>query len=192
MILKDGMLLFHGSYTKVESVSLEMCTSGKDFGKGFYLTSDLSQARNFVKNSLKKAWSMGDAPLDQNYGYVSSFRYEKPENCDINIHIFDKADKEWLWFVSQNRRAYLAEKIKNLIDAKVFESDIIIGKIANDTTNPVITTYLNGLFGDILSEEAINYAIKQLMPEHLVDQYCFLSNKSIACLKFQEARKYDI
>ena len=39
MTLKDGMLLYHGSYTSVESISLDQCARGKDFGRGFYLTS---------------------------------------------------------------------------------------------------------------------------------------------------------
>ena len=35
--LKDGMLLYHGSYTIVKEISLEKCGNAKDFGKGFYL-----------------------------------------------------------------------------------------------------------------------------------------------------------
>ena len=37
--MKDGMLLFHGSYVPVENIDLSKCFSGKDFGRGFYLTS---------------------------------------------------------------------------------------------------------------------------------------------------------
>ena len=192
MILKDKMVLFHGSYSRVEKISLDKCSSGKDFGRGFYLTSDLKQARDFVKLSLRKACTTGDAPATQDYGYVSSFQYSVPECSNLNIHIFDKADRDWLWFVAQNRREYLSDKIRKLIDPEILCSDIIVGKIANDTTNPVITAYLNGLYGDILSDEAINFAIKQLMPEHLVDQYCFLSEKSITCLRFLEAARYDV
>ena len=36
MILKDGMLLYHGSYAPIDKIDLSMCASGKDFGKGFY------------------------------------------------------------------------------------------------------------------------------------------------------------
>ena len=188
MILKEGMLLFHGSYTPVEEISLQRCTRGKDFGKGFYLTSDLNQTKNFIRTSLKKAQRMGDATHDQEYGYISSYRFVNPDN-DIKIHVFDKADREWLWFISQNRRSHLAKVLEDKIDSEIYEADIIIGKIANDTTNPVITTYLNGLYGDIQSDEAVKFAIKQMMPEHLVDQYCFLTDKAIKSLLFQEARK---
>ena len=74
----------------------------------------------------------------------------------------------------------------------IFSAEIVIGKIANDTTNPVITTYLNGLYGDVKSEKAVSFAIDQLLPDHLVDQFCFLTERAIGCLKFQEARKYVI
>jgi hypothetical protein len=56
----------------------------------------------------------------------------------------------------------------------------------------VITTYLNGLFGNIETDEAVNFAIRQLMPDHLVDQYCFLSEKAISCLEFVEAKKCSV
>ena len=36
MILKDGMLLFHGSYTTIEEISLDQCTYGKDSHRSAY------------------------------------------------------------------------------------------------------------------------------------------------------------
>lgn len=191
MMLRDGMLLFHGSYAAIEQIDLNQCMRGKDFGKGFYLTSDPVQARNFIKASLIKAQSKGAVSITQNYGFVSSFRYhESPE--PLQIYEFQHADKNWLWFISINRRKSLAKKLIKFINPSIFESEIIIGKIANDTTNPVITAYLNGLYGDINSNRSVSIAIEQLMPDHLKDQYCFLSNKAIRCLKFQEARKYVV
>ncbi len=191
MKLQDGMLLFHGSYTAVEQIDLNQCVWGKDFGKGFYLTHAPTQARNFIKSSLIKAKAKGIIPDSQNFGFVSSFRYHKPE-FELSIHEFDKADRLWLWFISQNRRRSLAKALIPHIDRSIFEAEIIIGKIANDTTNPVITTYLNGLYGEISSDRAVIIAIEQLLPEHLSEQYCFLTEKAISTLEFQEARKYVI
>ena len=51
MKLNDGLLLFHGSYTPVENIDLKLCDPGKDFGQGFYLTSDLNQAQNIYQIS---------------------------------------------------------------------------------------------------------------------------------------------
>lgn len=191
MKLQDGMLLFHGSYTAVDRIDLDQCMRGKDFGKGFYLTSDPTQARNFIRSSLHKAKTAGKIPYSQNFGFVSSFRYHMPES-DIPIYEFEQADREWLWFISQNRRKSLAQKLIPLISRSIFESEIIIGKIANDTTNPVITTYLNGLYGEISSDRAVKIAVDMLLPDHLKEQYCFLTEKAIRCLKFQEAVNYVI
>ena len=67
MILKDGMLLFHGSYTTIEEISLDQCTYGKDFGRGFYLTSDVNQAKRFIKTSVNKAIAFGLIDPGRNY-----------------------------------------------------------------------------------------------------------------------------
>lgn len=191
MKIRHEMILYHGSYTAVEKIDLDKCREGKDFGKGFYLTSDFSQSRNFIKASIKKAQNYGIIPGTRNYGFVSFYKFHWPEN-GLKIHEFDTADKNWLWFVSINRRRNLAQILYPVIDHSLFQSDIIIGKIANDTTNPVITTYLNGLYGDILSDRAISIAIEQLIPDNLKDQYCFQTEESISCLEFLEARKYVI
>ncbi len=191
MKLKDGMLLYHGSYTAMEKIDLGLCRQGKDFGKGFYLTSNPLQARSFIKSSLNKAINLGLAPLSQNYGYVSSFEYHTPVS-PMGIYEFKSADKEWLWFISQNRKRRLAQILIPFISEDVFKAEIIIGKIANDTTNPVITAYLNGLYGDVASERAVKTAIEQLMPDHLDDQFSFLTDKSKDCLVFREARKYVV
>ena len=185
------MLLYHGSYASVEKIDLGQCVEGKDFGKGFYLTSDPNQARSFIRSSIIKAQNSGQISLSQNFGYVSSFRFSYPKE-DISIQEFEHADKEWLWFISQNRRRKLAGELVPLINNALFNAEIVIGKIANDTTNPVITTYLNGLYGDVKSEKAVSFAIEQLLPNQLVDQFCFLTERAISCLSFQEARKYVI
>lgn len=58
--LVDGMLLFHGSYCEVKKPELAKCADGKDFGKGFYLTSSRKQAGSFINTSLKKQRLRGD------------------------------------------------------------------------------------------------------------------------------------
>ena len=48
MKLKDGMMLYHGSYTSVQNIDLTKCAAGK----GFYVTADELQAKNFIRTSL--------------------------------------------------------------------------------------------------------------------------------------------
>ncbi|MBQ4312502.1 MAG: DUF3990 domain-containing protein [Oscillospiraceae bacterium] len=187
MELKDGMLLFHGSYTEVKQIDLGMCLEGKDFGSGFYLTSSVLQARNFIRSSVVKAQRFGKIPKTRNSGFVSSFRYHAD---GLRVYRFEKTDRDWLWFIAQNRRPYLAKDLAGRLDPDAFSADVIIGKVANDKTNTTITAYLNGLYGDITSDRAVNFAIEELMPNRLEDQYCFLTQKAVDRLEFREAEKY--
>ena len=59
MNLKDGMLLYHGSYTPVERIDLGMCSDAKDFGKGFYLTSDLCRPEVLSNRRFSRLSGMG-------------------------------------------------------------------------------------------------------------------------------------
>lgn len=191
MKLKDGMLLYHGSYTPVENIDLSKCDAGKDFGKGFYVTADKNQARNFIRTSLLKAKARKQIPDDQKFGYVTCYKYHN-DIADIPVFEFADADKEWLWFIALNRRSHLAKDLASKIDSSLFGSEIIVGKIANDTTNPVITTYLMGLYGPIVDERSAQTAISLLLPDRLKEQYCFLSQRAISCLKVVEVCKYEL
>ena len=191
MILPNGTVLYHGSYAPVQKIDLGKCSAGKDFGKGFYLTSDESQARRFIRTSLMKVKNLGVAPSEQSFGFVSAFRFVEPEE-PISIYEFPSANEQWLWFVSLNRRASLASDLEKMIDQRLLTAEIVVGKVANDTTNPVITTYLNGLYGSLDSPESARTAIRLLLPERLKDQYCFLTQHAISCLHPLEVIRYDI
>lgn len=188
--LVDGMTLFHGSYARVETIDLAMCRPGKDFGAGFYLTSSMNQARAFIQTSLRKARNQGNVSRDWTHGYVSSFVYHAPVGA-IAHYEFKTADASWLWFIAQNRKRDMAHALGNRIDPTLRQADIIIGKIVNDTTNRVIAAYLEGLFGPVVSQTATQIAIAQLMPERLNDQFCFLTDKAVACLEFTGATRYE-
>ncbi len=53
--LKDGLILYHGSYCEVKEPDLGKCAKRKDFGQGFYLTTSKDQAESFLKTSIVKA-----------------------------------------------------------------------------------------------------------------------------------------
>lgn len=38
--LSDEMMLYHGSYVRIDNIEPERCAPGKDFGRGYYLASD--------------------------------------------------------------------------------------------------------------------------------------------------------
>lgn len=82
--MKD-MLLYHGSYCIVKKPSLDQCVEGKDFGRGFYLTTSQKQAERFCRTAVGKALKNGKISEIQNIGYVNIFHYV-PEN---NLSVFD-------------------------------------------------------------------------------------------------------
>lgn len=192
MLIENGMLLYHGSYTTVEHIDVKESALGKDFGKGFYLTKNKIQAKQFIKTSLLKAKRKGLISQSQKYGYVNSYKFFIDDLKKIKIYELDKVNNEWLWYIAKNRKGSLVKNINNFINKDIDNSDIIIGKIANDTTNPVITTFLNGLYGNITSENTTKFVIDMLMPEKLDYQYCFKTRGAIKCLDFVEAKRYEI
>ncbi|MDO4797710.1 MAG: DUF3990 domain-containing protein [Coriobacteriales bacterium] len=191
MSLVDGMILCHGSYAQVDEVRLDLRAPGKDFGKGYYLTSNQDQAMRFVPNSVRKAQAIGRVPATHNHGFVMTYRVHLTGK-NLQVYEFATANADWLRFVSFNRRSSLARTLAIASDQRIQHSDIIIGKIANDTTNAVITTYLNGLYGEIGKGAAEQMAISLLLPNRLKDQYCFRSSAAVACLELVEVTRHVV
>lgn len=186
MILKEGIVLYHGSYTEVNAINLALCADGKDFGKGFYLTSDFDQASRFVKTAVAKALKNGVIKEPVGFGFVSSFCFNTKQ--DISFFEFEDASRDWLHCVVAHRHSGLLSK-----EIKKFETtDVISGKIANDTTNQVITAYMNGLYGTVGSETADNIAISLLLPDKLSNQICFRTEASLQCLSFLESKMIPV
>ncbi len=183
MILTPGVLLYHASYTAVENIDLSLCADGKDFGKGFYVTTDYNQAYKFVKTSILKAVKNGIKIENKTVGYISI--YEFKQNQDLSIFEFVEADKQWLHCVAKHRKNTLLDNFS--YNWNVY--DIIVGKIANDTTNQVLTAYINGLYGEVGSDLADETAVRLLLPNKLANQLCFKSAKSLTSLVFKESRE---
>lgn len=60
--LPDDGILYHGSYIEVSQIDLSKCKYGLDFGKGFYVTSSLLQARSYVLHRSAKRSAAGSFP----------------------------------------------------------------------------------------------------------------------------------
>ena len=190
MRLYDGMILYHGSYTPVEAIDLQRCSTRKDFGKGFYLTSDISQARRFISTSIQKAVRSGELNTQQTFGYVSTFVFHG-NPLELNYFEFLEADEKWLRFVAYNRAQSQDIAFISMLDSGILDADIISGKVANDKTNPTITAYLGGVFGELTDRMAIETAVRLLRPNELKDQFCFLSQRAVQCLTYKEAIRYE-
>lgn len=181
--LKDGIVLYHGSYCEVVSPDLQKCARFKDFGQGFYLTTDHNQALSFAKISTQRMIESRTIPKDRNYGIVSAFIYEDNDPCSMKF--FETADVEWLHCIVAHRKmgafANIAEQYKSF--------DIIGGKVANDATNSTIVNYMARAFGPVGSASADSICISLLLPERLKNQYCFRTDRALKNLTFTGSEK---
>lgn len=178
--LHDGIALYHGSFTAVAQPDLSKCSPRKDFGRGFYLTSSIDQARNFARivtrrTARRNGDGQGNAPT---CGYVS--RYAFSACALLDIRSFPTADAEWLHCIVAHRRG---EPFLDIAQDLAY-ADIVIGKVANDQTNATILAYLAGAYGQMGTESADEICVRLLLPERLQDQACFRTEKALASLSF--------
>ena len=140
-------------------------TRGLDFGKGFYLTTNETQAVRFSEIVVNRRKN-GAAAVS-----VYEFDMETAERT-LTIRRFESANAEWLRFVTDNRLKTYGGEIY----------DIVIGAVANDAVMPVI----QALFGGFISEEA---ALITLKTSRLADQVCLKSEKALSLLCFVKSYK---
>ena len=100
--LKDGFVLYHGSYCEVKAPDLAKCAKRKDFGQGFYLTTSKEQAESFLRTSIAKAIAIGTIEEGQKFGYISTFEFKLSGN--LAMHIFENADVDWLHCIAAHRK----------------------------------------------------------------------------------------
>ena len=181
--LKNGLILYHGSYCEVRQPNLSKCAKRKDFGQGFYLTTSKKQAESFLKTSIIKALATGMINENQKFGYVSI--YELNLSYQLKTHIFENADINWLHCIAAHRK----KKLFLSVEHEMENYDVIVGKIADDATNATLTAYLAGAFGTVGEKEADDFCIKQLLPNKPENQYCFKTKEAIECLKFVNGEK---
>ena len=190
MILQPEMVLYHGSYTEIESIDLRKCDEAKDFGRGFYLTSSQKQAAAFIKTALAKAKRNGRIPAEQTHGFVTEYQFCFDPN--IRYYEFEETNKDWLYYIAVNRRSMLAKNLKPLLSRDFDRYEILAGKIANDDTNVTLNTFLAGVYGEVDSSMAFETVTHLLKPERLHDQFCFKTERAIRTLKKLGAERYEI
>ena len=158
------MLLYHGSNVEVSNPQILESDRRLDFGKGFYLTSSFEQAKRWAELTVKRRGTGKET--------VSVFEFDDTSVSDLKILRFTQAQREWLEYVTMNRKNQIIPND---------DYDIVIGPVANDRTMPVISLYFAGIYD-------IEETIKRLMPQKLCDQYTFRTENAIKKLKFLEVK----
>ena len=155
------MRLYHGSTSIIKAPRILASDHIGDFGTGFYTTTDIQQARNFVNTKCDRA--------KLNIGYISIFEVSNDllSSPALKVLIFQKADEKWVNFVKANRKQ----------PDFSHDYDLIMGPVANDQVYASFALFE----ADLLSFEEL---IERLKTRKLTDQILFHTEKSLLPLKF--------
>ena len=153
------MILYHGSNCEIEIIDLTMCKPYKDFGRSFYLTTLLTQAREMAR---KVADRFGGGPI------VNAFEFDDSNLSTLNVKKFEQPNREWAEFVMANRSRGQEHPADNF--------DLIIGPVANDDIATLFRTFAINVI-------TIDELVQGLKSRKLNNQYAFRSEKAISFLQ---------
>lgn len=152
------MKLYHGSNVRIKVIDLEKSRLFKDFGKGFYLSDNETQAMDMAK--FKSSIS-GNAPV------VTGFEFDADglNSSNLKIMRFEKYSEEWLDFIIANREGKEVEKY-----------DFVYGPIADDKVGFQLRRYKDELIDKNELLERLKYM------KGITFQYYFGSEEAIKYL----------
>lgn len=158
------MKLFHGSTEIVSTPEIRIPDRTLDYGSGFYTTTSLRQAQEWVRRRIKEK--------ETSKGYVNCYEFDESALKSMNCLIFSAPNEEWVDFVMNNRtqRGFS------------HDYDIVYGPVANDRVYAAFALYEGGL----LDKQNL---IAELKTYKLVDQLLFHTEIALRSLKFIEAKE---
>ncbi len=163
------MILYHGTNIDIQSIDLALCRPYKDFGRGFYTTELLDQARKMAK---RVARIYGGNPIVNIYQINDGFMQTE----GLNIKDFGNIPSErWALFVMNNRNKYFTDfKSSDCnFDCKY---DIVCGPVADDDMTMLFRQYQNDLI-------TFDELIKGMTFEKVTSQYSFHTERATQLLK---------
>lgn len=158
------MKLYHGSTEIIEKPVILTIQRLLDFGKGFYTTTNQSQAERWADLKKRRIGGNVNAIIS-----VYEINDDLFNNDNFKIKIFRQADSEWLDFVIGNRKGEITHNY-----------DIVKGPVANDSLYATISLFESG----ILSKEE---TFVRLKVHKLFDQITFHSDRALKELKFHNS-----
>lgn len=156
--------LYHGSNVVIDKIDICRSRKGKDFGCGFYLNPDKSQAMDMAIRTYRI--SLEGEPTVNTYLFDDNLLLNK--NAPLSIKIFEEYSVEWAEFVLMNR--------KNMTTTPAHHYDIVIGPIANDTVGLQMRRFMQGYID-------MERMLDELRFHKPAIQYFFGTEKAINYLK---------
>lgn len=121
------MILYHGTNADFGKIDLTKSKPNKDFGQGFYLSREYTQAMDMAKTKIEQLGS----------GSPIVLTYEADDNAMARLKVlrFDDYSEEWAKFILLNRN--------NSSREPAHDYDVVIGPIANDRVGVQLWKYEN-------------------------------------------------
>ena len=155
------MKLYHGSHIEVKNPKIITSSRVGDFGRGFYTTSNLEQARRWAQiRAIQENQPSGVVTVFD----VPDHLFSHPE---LQIKSFENANAVWLDFVLANRKNVDFDH----------EFDLVCGPVADDR----VYVCLNMLEDGLADRETV---IRKLKTYVLADQILFHTAKSLLFLEY--------
>lgn len=119
------MRLYHGTNVDFHEIDLLKSKPNKDFGKGFYLSDDYSQAMNMAKVKVEQ--------LEAGIPVVMTYEVNEERMKELRVLKFHEYSEEWAKFILLNRN--------NESHLPAHDYDIVIGPIADDKVGAQLWRY---------------------------------------------------
>lgn len=161
------MKVYHGSLEIVRHPEMRKPNRTLDYGSGFYTTTSLQQAEDWVRRKTKES--------EITHGFVNIYEFDEQEMLTMKTLMFQQPTEEWVDFVMLNRRQR----------GFVHDYDVVYGPVANDRVYAAFALYEGGL----IDKQTL---ITELKTYKLVDQYLFHTERSLRLLKFLEAKEVSL
>jgi hypothetical protein len=161
--MENKLTLYHGSNCNFDTVDLSKAKDKRDFGKGFYLTTLQSQAKEWAEVLFARFGGDG----------IFVYEFEFEIKSYLQIKQFAGVSEDWLIFIRDNR-------VKG---GTQHDFDIIRGAVANDKTNRTLALFVEGIYTP-------KEAMRKLRSNKLNDQLSIHTEKALACLKLINKTPY--
>ena len=119
------MILYHGTNQDFSVIDLRKSRPNKDFGQGFYLSREYTQAMDMAKTKVEQ--------METGVPTVQTYEADEAAISALRVLRFDDYSEEWAKFILLNRNNASAEP--------AHDYDIVIGPIANDRVGVQLWKY---------------------------------------------------
>lgn len=162
------MKLYHGGLDIIMNPRILRPTRTLDYGVGFYTTTSLSQAQQWVARKKSDVILAGVVNI---YEFDESLLYKS----GLEVLMFKEPSEEWVDFVMDNR----------LDKDFIHNYDIVYGPVADDRVYAAFALFEGGL----LDKDGL---IRELKAYKLVDQILFHTERALGELVFVKAKELKL